>query len=380
MSTGKKVLVTFKICLVAASLFVTSALAVGVYSAYLFFDNGEGLPIEIPEPDQVTMTMKSGGVLMFTAPLTIKNNGIYPVEDLNIDLHLFYNETEIFTGKNPLGDIPAHHTVTRTIVFQTSIQHLVSLGMQKVLFEDLNTTLRLEVRARYVFSWIGFSLAFFTEKTWKPPVKVSADTGNTTFTRSNAEIIMGVPVTVETAGWLEGNATAETTIQFNGQTLGNGTYETPFGGKHTGTMNITMTENTMDVLATQSGTMDLKTDITAFIGGQRVDYSTTYQEEWHAPLRDLSTSVYKQAGDTIQVEYSFTNDRDTGDLYNITIAFFNNTTPTGYTIENQHYVSPGEYYYFSNNYPYTASQPANRYVLTVETDEMGLVYVEEGAL
>ncbi|MCD6461842.1 MAG: hypothetical protein J7L61_03775 [Thermoplasmata archaeon] len=379
-------LLLIRIGVAAVSVMVALALVVGVYSMVLFFTGGEDFPISMPDPDQVTVEAGPENTLTFSAPLVVENNGIYPVEDLGIYLTMTYEGKEIFKGVNDLGTIPPHSSVTKTITFSTSAGHLLDQGLGEVFFRDVNTTIRVDVNGRYVFSWIGFSLHFSTPTRWEAPVNITTIPEDAKFSVSGSggNASLQIPLTVRTAEWLSGNATVRTEVEALGiGSLDGGEFSFPLGGVYNGSLVLNMTSDTATRLVSEQTVFRENINIVLDIDGRSVQYNLSREEEWLPPLGGLDISVENVSG-TVNVDVAFQNMRDTGGTYTVSLWLLDSPPAEGSLgsgspdAQDTRYVGGGEGYSWHTSL--IPPPDAEGYLLQIEEENLGSIYIEGGAL
>ena len=169
----KTPLLIFNVCLIVALILVSVLFWSGVYSAIMFFAGGEGGGdggdgegesmgfMTLPEGGDVSMTLE-GDTILFSAPITFNNNGMYPIEDFSIDIIMRYQDRVIFEGNNNIGTIPGGGQTTKEISYSATISDLASKGLAGVLYNDIETDLEISVSASYLFDWISFSPVSYT--------------------------------------------------------------------------------------------------------------------------------------------------------------------------------------------------------------------------
>ncbi len=147
----------------------TLLVIINLITAVLFFTliySAASIDISMPSEKSMSYTL-DGTDLIVNFPVSIKNNGIYPIENLNIDVTLLNNSNKIFEHSFAIKEIESFHRFARMFSFKINIIEVYKKLGNYYIFHGGTFKMNVSIHARY---WIlaDFNAFYHREIEWTP--------------------------------------------------------------------------------------------------------------------------------------------------------------------------------------------------------------------
>jgi len=307
-----------------------------------------------------------GKNIILSTLVTIKNNGIYNINNLNL-MFKVDNKTATFidSGQN-LGNIQAGTTKTVNVSIPINLTHLYELEEPNFyhIYNYDSFHVRFSIALNYMLNLVSVNTLYNTEVQWQPIVKEFTLHEPKEIKEEGSNLSVEIPYTICTANYLYGTA------KFTGTVSGEdnlGIFSTQFsmGSRYNGTLHLLFDKDSSRTLITKSQTLHLVGNMS--LGDIAIPLSTDYR--WGAPLNDFHYKVLSNR----TIYYSFENDAPF--MLNLTITkdYYYQSNLVGHNVEKLT-VAKGERV---NRYePITVNQLVDKVVLTYSDSERGIYYRE----
>ncbi len=308
-----------------------------------------------------------GENVIMTIPVTIKNDGIYDINDIHFGF-IVKNSTAVFLQSSEvLGNVKAHSVQVLKIRIPVNLKHLYDLEAPSFYhfyhYDTFNVSMTMSLK--YMLNMVTFTTVYNALETWQPLVKRLQLYHPNTFFNKSGEIIVTVPFEIETASYLWGKAKVYGDVYGANKYIGNFSSDIELGKLYEGKLKMYLKPLNITDFLTRS--QDLYLDGNLSFMGFSVPISYTYR--WGAPLANLKFEVLNNG----TLHYSFTDESDMDLRLYINKTYYYNGTVVQ-TDSEYLYVKSGEYV---NRYEsITVAQPVDKVVITIHDAESGFTYVE----
>ncbi|MFQ5920324.1 MAG: hypothetical protein ACE5I4_09835 [Thermoplasmata archaeon] len=220
---GRGALLVIRIAAIGAVLaFIALALTT---IALVLPGNLEILP---PELNASSARFQDGRVYLDTT-LGIGNNGYHDITDLSLFVQASVGGVQISDYRTPPVTAPVGMRTFIDVSVPMDLVPLVATGA--LIFRPADVNFTLGVAGTTTRSFIDFGAAFTFQQSVDPLIQQAwLDLRNGTLAVNGTAYLWAMPYTVETASFLQGNATARITIlNATGGLVGNATEVVPLG-------------------------------------------------------------------------------------------------------------------------------------------------------
>ncbi|GEM_PF-4915261 len=305
-----------------------------------------------------------GDNVIMDVPVTIKNGGVYDINNINVKFIVSNNSAIFVNSSQNLGDIKSRSVRTVHVKIPVNLNHIYNLEYPQFyhFFNydtfHLNFTLDLD----YLMNSVHFNSAYNGDVRWEPIVKEFTLEHPSMIAEENHTIRLRIPYIINTASYLKGNARFDGKVQGE---FGTGNFSTEFalGHKYEGTLNLIFNATHAETLLTHTQMLHLNGNIT--IGGFSVPLKKDYL--WGAPLNNLRVEVLSNG----TLHYYFENDADFDLDLVITKDYYRNGTLILHQ-EEQMYVRKGD---VVDTYEgIGVNEEVDRVVITIRDENSGFIY------
>ncbi len=307
-----------------------------------------------------------GKNIILSTPVTIKNNGVYDINNLNL-LFKVNNKTATFidSGQN-LGNIQAGTTKTVNVSIPINLTHLYQLEEPDFyhIYNYDSFHVEFSIALNYMLNLVSVDTLYNAEVQWQPIVKEFTLHEPKEIKEEGSKLSVEIPYTICTADYLSGTSEFTGTVNSKGKL---GTFSTQFslGEQYNGTLHLLLDKNSSRTLITKSQTLHLDGNMS--LGNIAIPLSTDYR--WGAPLNDFHYKLLSNR----TIYYSFENDAPF--MLNLTITkdYYYHSNLVGHDTEKLT-VAKGER--VTRYEPITVTQLVDKVVLTCSDSERGIYYQE----
>jgi len=283
---------------------------------------------EIGEPDIAF----DGTNIILKVPVKIANKGIYDISDISLEYVLSNHTSKFIENREYLGTIKSGEEDViplPVIINLTELYRMEQPNFYHFFHGDIfqaNFTLSL----KYLFGMIFLESEYYTNISWKPPIKEYSIGNGYSFSLRNSTAFIYIPFTLDTQKYLWGEALVSGNIITKDGKIGNINGSASLGEYYQGELCLEL-KNWKELMIKSQ---DLK-----FLGNLTVfqfPIPFSYIYHWGAPFANLT---YSLEGD--KVVYSFRDESSLPlDLY-INATFYSGNTLVKEESERMH-VNVGE--------------------------------------
>ncbi|NPA75757.1 MAG: hypothetical protein GXO25_06720 [Euryarchaeota archaeon] len=305
-----------------------------------------------------------GDYILIEVPVTIKNDGVYDINDLSSTIEVRNSSAEFLATSQSLGDIKSGTKNTIMVKIPVNLRHLYDLESPYFyhFFHADKFNLTFSLSLKYLMDTVSVKTYYRSVIDWQPIIKEFKVGVPQEIDSENGKVIIYLPYTINTASYLWGHATFNGTVKCRAFS---GTFSAvfPLGKKYSGNMKMVFNGSHLETLVTESQMMWIDGKIG--IAGIEVPMNTTYM--WGAPLNNLKFEVLNNG----TVHYSFTNDASFALNLHIKKQYYYNNTMV-YQSEESLHVEPGT---SVNRYePINVGQPVDKLIITIYDNNTGVYY------
>jgi len=188
-----------RLVLVLLTLFTSVLVLTSLYSA---------TQIQILSPSGVQPPTLVGETISLSLPITIRNNGLYDIENICIQLSVENSSRySLFRNTTAIQRIAARSQGVLAVGFDLNLTKLLEEKAYVNFFRDDNFTVNARVTCRYTLGLIGFGMNLSQTMPWRAPVDLSSFVvvpriDEATLGFSSENVTLTLPVDVFYSGWL----------------------------------------------------------------------------------------------------------------------------------------------------------------------------------
>ena len=266
---------------------------INLMTAILFFTliySAINIDISMPTEKGISYSLDSSDLIV-NFPIDIKNNGIYPIENLNIDVSILNKSSKVFEHSFVIKEIRAFHIFSKMFSFKINLIELYKKLGNYYIFHGGTFKMNVSIHARY---WVlAYFNAFYQREFEFTPLIYRCQFYYDEMDFGNGEIsvpyfISKLPVNL--------NATLGINIMDSRGIIAHGKNKIVFDKKSYITLK---TNNNYDYLLTNSEMWKIKYTIN--IDGFVIKRSANY--EWSALLTDIKFSEEKDKNLTLYLQF-----------------------------------------------------------------------------
>lgn len=245
----------------------------------------------------------NGEEAVIHVPITIKNYGMYSINNISVEYTLKNSTTMLLAGYERIGSIETSSIDTFSIPVKINLLKLYKEEYPS-LYHFKHTDMmyaNITISLQYMLNWVHISVNSLYKFKWTPPleeVKVYRPT-NVKFT-SNGTIKFEIPYALKTAGYLSGIASVYGHVLVDHSPGGFFNGSAQLGEYYRGALKMEISNNYTKTLLTKSQYLNLQGYITIF--GFKIPFTEKYL--WGAPLSNFTHKILPNG----TLYYSFTDE------------------------------------------------------------------------
>ena len=294
-----KKLMLFKIIVVFVHLIVATISIITLYGVL-----SGGVSIHLPEEDDVHIKVVDN-VLYITAPTSIRNEGIFSITKVHVDMCIENGTYTIAGCDHYISKIGTHYTYTKDFGISINLTQLYKDNVTRLLTENATITVKVAVSAYASLELVRFTSYYEEDMKWTAPIAVCVHKENISAAYLPEGITLKIPYSVQTSSWLKNNVSATLTVKDMNAILAQGTNTFQMGGLHEDCFTLHFDTDASEELMTQDKNLSLCLNLD--VEGIDVDVNYTYNYDWGAPLSNLKFSNMHYEANMMSLTYTFMN-------------------------------------------------------------------------
>jgi hypothetical protein len=212
--------------------------------------------IEVYQPENFHYSF-SNNMVMASAIVHIHNKSPYSITCVIVDYTILNNTTSIAAGLENLPDIAGNYS--HSIVFAINMLNFFNASKTEfyyLVFHSTTLTLKIYLSGYYALGMIKFSVNGTEPVHWPRILNYTISAFAVTATQSN--VTVSVPITVDTASYLSGNATLLSKLLINGSAIKVMTTTIPLGSNFASSINFTFPSSEKNYLLANLNYLQLR--------------------------------------------------------------------------------------------------------------------------
>ncbi|AGB05229.1 hypothetical protein AciM339_1372 [Aciduliprofundum sp. MAR08-339] len=243
----------------------------------------------------------NGEEAIIHVPVTIKNYGMYSIDNISVRYTLRNSTTTLLTRDERIGNIETSSIDTFSIPVKINLLKLYNEeypSLYHFKHADMfyaNITISLQ----YMLNWVHVSVNSLYKFRWVPPIEEVKVYAPENMNASSGMIKFEIPYSIKTAGYLSGLASVYGHVLVGHSSCGSFNGSAQLGEYYRGTLKMEVLSNYTKTLLTKSQHLTLQGNISIF--GLKVPFTEKYY--WGAPLSNLTYKIFPNE----TLYYSFTD-------------------------------------------------------------------------